>query len=88
MGRHDKGGGSLECPTRGTYKESVEHVLFECVSYDSQIQDYFLDYLKTVLPPDAFEAFLHDSIFDESPFCLGERKVCWKAIKVALGTIK
>ena len=29
-----RGGG--ECPNCGACKESVEHVIFECVSYDSQ----------------------------------------------------
>ena len=29
-------GGSQECPNCGAYKKSVEHVLFECASYDSQ----------------------------------------------------
>ena len=35
LSRHAKGGGSRECPTWAC-KESVEHVLFECSSYDSQ----------------------------------------------------
>ena len=73
LGRDDKGGGSQECPNGGACKESVEHVLFECASYDSQRLD-FLDYLKTVHPPDAFETFLHVSIFDKTPFCLGEEQ--------------
>ena len=30
------GDGSQECPNCGACKESVEHVLFECASYDSQ----------------------------------------------------
>ena len=58
----DKEGGSQECPNCGACKESVEHVLFECASYDSQRLDFF-NYLKMVLPPDAFKAFLHGSIF-------------------------
>ena len=33
----------------------------------------FLDYLKQVLL-DAFEAFLHSSIFDKAVFCLGEKQ--------------
>ena len=79
LGRH-KVGGSKKCPKCGACnevcKESVEHVLFECASYDSQRLD-FLGYLKTVLPPDAFEAFLCGSILDKIAFCLGESKVCW-----------
>ena len=60
--RHDKGGGSQECPNYGACKELVEHVLSESATYDSQRLD-FLDYLKTVLPLDAFETFLRDRIF-------------------------
>ena len=41
LGRHVGGGGSQECPTCGALKESVEHVLFECPSYDSQRQFFF-----------------------------------------------
>ena len=33
-----------------------------------------MDYLKTVLPPDAFETFLCGSIFDKTAFCLGEKQ--------------
>ena len=53
----------------------LEHVVFECASYmyGSQRLD-FLDYLKKVLPPDAFKAFLWGSIFDKSAFCLGEKQ--------------
>ena len=32
LGRHAKGCGSQESPTGGAFKESVEHVLFECAS--------------------------------------------------------
>ena len=39
LGRHVKGGGSQECPNCGACKESVEHVLFECASYNSQRQN-------------------------------------------------
>ena len=46
-----------------------------CASYDFQRLDYF-DYLKMVLPPDAFENFFCGNIFDKTAFCLGERKVC------------
>ena len=34
----------------------------------------FLDDLKTVLPPDALEAFLCGSIFDKNSFCLGKAR--------------
>ena len=54
LGRHDKGGGSQDCPDFGACKESVEHVLFKCA--------------------DAFKAFLHDSIFDKTVLCLGEKQ--------------
>ena len=37
-----KGGGSQECPNCGACKELVDHVVFECASYDSQTLD-FLD---------------------------------------------
>ena len=73
LDRHTNRGGSQECPNCGACKESVEHVLFECTSYDSQCQK-FLDSLKQILLPDAFEAFLNSSIFDKSVFCLGERQ--------------
>ena len=61
LGRHDKVGGSQERPNCGACKELVEHVFFECASYDFQRLD-FLDYLKMVLPPDVFEIFLCGSI--------------------------
>ena len=31
-------------------------------------------YLKEVLPPDTYEAFLHGSNFDKAAFCLGEKQ--------------
>ena len=34
----------------------------------------FKNYLKTVLPPDAFETFLCGSICDKTAFCLGEKE--------------
>ena len=73
MGRHTKRDGSQECPNCGASKESVEHVLFECASYDSQRQ-IFWDYMKQVLTSEAFEAFIHGSIFDKAVFCLGEKQ--------------
>ena len=38
-------------------------------------RDYIFIYLKTVLPPNAFEAFLHGINFDKTGFCLGEKQV-------------
>ena len=71
--RHDKGGGSQECPNCMACKESFEHLLFKCASYDFQRLDFF-DFLKTVLLPDAFKSFLHDSFCDQTVFCLGEKQ--------------
>ena len=71
LGRHDKGAGSQGCPKCGGCK--VEHVHFDCASYDSLRLD-FLDYLKMVLPPDAFKTFLRGSIFDKTASCLGENR--------------
>ena len=62
--------GSQECPNCGGCKELVEHVLFECASYDSQRLD-FLDYLKKALPLNTFKTFLLGSIFDKTAFSLG-----------------
>ena len=73
LGRQDKGVESQECPNCRACKESVEHVIFECASYDSQKLDFF-EYLKTVLPPDAFETFLRGNMFDKTAFCLGEKE--------------
>ena len=55
-------------------KESVEHVVFECASYDSQRQKFFDYIMKQILTPEAFEAFNHNSIFDKLVFCLGEKQ--------------
>ena len=40
-----KRGGSQECPNCGACKESVEHVLSECASYDSQRQLFWTIYV-------------------------------------------
>ena len=40
LSRHAKRSGSQECPNCGACKELVEHILFECASYDSQ-RKYF-----------------------------------------------
>ena len=69
LDRNDRVVWSQVCPNCGACKESVEHVHFECTSYDSQRLD-LLDCTKKVFPPDAFEAFLCDSIFDKTAFCL------------------
>ena len=75
LGRHDKEGGSQESHNCGAYKESIEHVLFDCTSYmyDSSGLD-FLEYLKMILPPNVF-----DSIFDTPAFLKEKWKVhvCW-----------
>ena len=73
LGRHDKMGGSQECPYCGACKKSIERVLLECASCDSQRLDFF-KYFKTVLPPDAFETFLRGNVFDKTAFCLGEKE--------------
>ena len=39
LGRHAKGGGSLECANCGACKELVERTCFECASY-SQRQNF------------------------------------------------
>ena len=62
LDRHMKRGVSQECPNCVACKESVEHVLFECVSYNSQRQ-IFLDYLRQILTLDAFEAFIYGIVF-------------------------
>ena len=69
-------GGSPECPTCEAHKKSIERVLFECASYNSQRLD-FLNYLKTVLLPDALKAFLCVCIFDKTAFFQQKCKVCW-----------
>ena len=65
---HTRVGGTQECLNCVVCKESFEHVVFECASYDSQREMFGL---KQVLPPDAFVAFLHGSIFNKTVFCLG-----------------
>ena len=67
------GDGSQECPNCGACKESVEHVLFECASYDSHRLNFF-QYLKTVLPPDAFETFFVVTLLIKTAFCLREKE--------------
>ena len=77
LGRHAKKSRSQECPDcEACNKESVEHIPFECSSYDSQRQN-FLDYmyLKQVLAPKASEVlFKRSSIFDKAVFCLAEKQ--------------
>ena len=34
----------------------------------------FYDYLKQVLLPDVFQAFIHHRVFDKIVFCLGEKQ--------------
>ena len=49
LSRHASMGGSQECPNCYACKESIEHVLFECASYDFQRLISF-NCLKKVLP--------------------------------------
>ena len=72
LGRHAKGGGSQECTNCGACKESVENVLFECASYDSQRQIFF-DYNEANPYSGRIPSFNYISIFDKSVFCLGEK---------------
>ena len=67
------------CPSCGACKESVEHVLFEYASYDSQrLHVDFFNYLRVILPPDSFETFLSGSIFFiKLHFVEEKRKICW-----------
>ena len=67
LGGHSKGGESQECPNCGACKELIEHVLFECSSYDSQGL-IFVDYMKEFLPLNTSEAFF------VATFCLGEKQ--------------
>ena len=55
----------------GACKELVEHVFFECASYDSQ-RWHFLDYLKKQIFP-LIHSKLFSRIFDKIVFCLGEK---------------
>ena len=87
LGQHDKKDGSQECPNCGACKESVEHVPFECTSYASQRLD-FLDHLKTVLRPDAFETIPRGSIFDKTAFCIGEKEGMLVNDECSSGTIE
>ena len=57
----------------GLVRNLVDHVLFECASYDSQRQ-FFSDSMRQILTLEAFEAFIHSSIFDKAVFCLGEKQ--------------
>ena len=49
LGRHAKRGGCQECPNCGACKESVEHVLFEFASYDSQRKNFSITGSKFLL---------------------------------------
>ena len=71
------GVGHRKCPKCWACKESVEHVLFECASYDPCQRQNFSEYLKQVLLSDEYEIFLcNSSIFNKAVFCLGKNKVC------------
>ena len=45
-----------------------------------------MDFLTQVLPQDAFEAFLHGSIFNKTVFCLGEKQ--GMLVKLGIGEKK
>ena len=64
LGRYTKRGGS---------QEFVEHVLFECASYNSQRQIFF-NYFRHVLALDTLEAIHHGSISDKAVFFLGQKQ--------------
>ena len=74
LGRRTKGGGSQECPNCRACRESVEHVVFECASYDCQTQNFF-DCMKQILTLEGFQVFNYNSIFDKAVLCLGEKQV-------------
>ena len=63
--------GHRKHPNCGTCKELIEHIHFECASYDTQI--LILNYMKEVLPLNTFQAF-HGCLFDKTVFCLGEKQ--------------
>ena len=63
-----KSRGSPECPKCWACKKFVED-LSECASWNSQRQN-FSDYQRPILTLDAFEAFVHGSIFNQTVFCL------------------
>ena len=73
LGRYDKVGGSETVLIVGLVRNQLSTFFFGCASCDSQRLD-FLDCFKMVLPPNAFEAFIHGSIFDKTVFCLGEKQ--------------
>ena len=75
LGEPAKRGGSQECRNCRHYKESVEHVLFECASYDSQKQ-YLLDYMKQVLAPEAFKVSFTAAFSIKLCFVWVKNKVC------------
>ena len=56
----------------GLIRTLLSMFFLECASYDSQRQNFW-DYMKQVLTSEAFEAFVHGSIFDKAVFCLGEK---------------
>ena len=63
---------SLKSPHRVVSNISSQflHVLPVCESVHRTIpRDNFLDYLRQVLTPDAFEAYHHSNIFDKAVFC-------------------
>ena len=73
LGRYVNRGGSQEGPNCGARNELVEHILFECTSYDSRTQ-ILVDNLKQVLLLDAFEAFLRCNFFNKAVSPLREKQ--------------
>ena len=49
-------------------------IFFLSVHHTIPRDKMFLDYMKQVLTSEAFEAFIHSSIFDKAVFCLGEKQ--------------
>ena len=71
LDRHDKGDWPQECPNCVICKESVERVLSECTSYDSQRLDFL-----TIWKQSFSRCFWNHSLwehFDETAFCLREK---------------
>ena len=69
LGRHNKGVGHRSVLIVGLVISQLSMFFLSMyISYDFQRLE-FLDYLKTLLPPDVFEAYLHGSIFDKTTFC-------------------
>ena len=71
----------------GTCKESIEYVVFERKSYNSQRQPFF-DYQKQVIVQNAFEVFFVAAFSIKLYFVWEKNKVCWQTVNVVLGMIE